>query len=498
MTVRRWASVLLAVGVLLSLAPTASACSCAGGGDPRRALQNAEGAFIGRSLGRVAPSPRPSPTPTPAVVSSSRPADVRFEVEQDFKGNLHDEIVVHSDGACGFHAPVGKRVAMYLHIEGGRWTSGLCAQTDPETLRKASRPLPVADGEPPVRFLVGGSMGAARSFSLDARGRTVAYARAPGSVGAISVCPGSDVFVELVNGAVEDRWWKLAIAVRDVRTLRLRAQHPFTRFETKNGYDSGGVGGIACLDPLGRSVVVYGSRSDGYPREVTFVRVEGDTERDVYELKAAAIEMQDDSAFVAHGTTLREIDLRSGTAVDRLSVPPGTQVMDVSPDARHAVLSATGDGDRSKRGHYFADLTSGKVEPLRTRLTGYTWIDDETFVAFGPRDEVRIFDTSLNEVASWTGWGGFGGVVVDDVLYAAGYGELIAAPVRTGPKRTLRRFEFPQRFSLVLVPSDGASAPRRVLVSATGVGSALLTGGAALLLLAVAIVLSRRREHPAG
>ena len=476
------------LGVVLSIAPIASACSCAGGGDPRDALERADGAFVGRSLGLVEPSPRPSPTPPPRVVSSGRSVDVRFQVEVDVKGNLHDEIVVRSEPACGFHAPVGERVAMYLRLESGRLTARLCSQTDPETLRRAARPLPAADGEPPVRMLLGGSMGDARSLALDGQGRTVAYAIAPGSVGAVSLCPGSDVFVELVSGAVEDKWWKLAIAVRDVGTLRLRAEHPFTTLEAKNGYDSGRPEDISCLDPHGRSISVAGRRSDDFPRRMTFVRVDGDKERAVYEGTGGGVDMQRGSAFVAEGTMLREIELRSGRAADRISIPPGTQLIDVSPDAQHAVLSATGDGDRSKRGHYFADLATGKVEKLKMRLTGYTWIDDETFAAFGPRDDVRVLDTSLREHAHWTGWG-FDGEVVDGILYSAGYGEVITAPVATGPKRTLRRFEFPQSFSLAVVPpADAAARPPD-----NGVRDGLLTAAAALVLLGAALALDRRR-----
>ena len=446
---------------------------------------------MGRSLGTVAPSPRPSPTPPPRSVSSGRSVDVRFEVEADIKGNLHDEIVVRSEPACGLHAPVGKRMAMYLRLENGRWTAGLCSQTDPETLRRAAGPLPAADGEPPVRFLLGGSMGDVRSFSLDGYGRTVAYAHAPGSVGAISLCPGSDVFVELVSGAVDDKWWKLAIAARDVATLRLRAEHPFTTFERKNGYDSGSPEGISCLDPRGRSVAVAGRRSDDFPRRVTFVRVDGDDERVVYEGSGGAIDMHGGTAFFAEGTTLREIDLRTGRAADRITVPPGTQLLDVSPDAGYAVLSATGAGDRSKRGHYFANLATGNVERLTMRLTGYTWVDDATFAAFGPRDEVRILDISLRERAHWAGWG-FGGVASGGHLYATGNGEVVTAPISTGPKRTLRQLEFPQSFSLAVVPPTDAAAPR----SATGVVSGPLTAVAALVLFGAALVL-RRRSRPA-
>jgi hypothetical protein len=124
----------------------------------------------------------------------------------------------------------------------------------------------------------------------------------------------------------------------------------------------------------------------------------------------------------------------------------------VSPDRKHVIASATGDGDVTKAGHFVLDVNARRLERLRTRLSGYSWVDGRTFVVFGKDDLVRVFDLGLRKVAQWAGWDAADGIVRDGVVYAAGREALVSAPVRTGPAKTLRLFEVPQSFAFEVVP----------------------------------------------
>ena len=81
-----------------------------------------------------------------------------------------------------------------------------------------------------------------------------------------------------------------------------------------------------------------------------------------------------------------------------------------------------------------------------------------TFAAFGMEDSARVLDVQLRELTEWTGWGYDRAVVSDGVLYAVWYGGMYSAPVRTGPKQTLRKFEFEQNFLFEIVPRPSVAA----------------------------------------
>ena len=443
---------LLVLGVLLSLTTPAQACSCAGGGDPRERLEQAAAAFIGRAVSQ--PSPSPTPVHTADAVSGSygRRNDIRFTVDEDFKSNLADEITVFGAASpCGFGAPVGKTVAMYLYRDNGRWTSSSCSQSTPEVLRRSAAPLPAPDGRGPPRFVMGGSMGPVRTFTLDAKGRTLTYAEGPGTTGSLDLCPGAAVVAELVQGVVDDKFWKLNVATRDVQTLALRSEYGFTSFETKNGVGSIGGGPVACLDAAGRTLAVFGVRHDGVGR---IVRVTGEIETTIWEGKADAFEFSETraKAFVAGGMELLEVDLLKGTTRKVARVPDGTLRLDVSPDDAHAIYSSTGGERKAERGHYVVDLTTGRSQRLPLKLNDYLWADPREFIAVTKDRAVHVFDLRLRETANWPDWGGRG-VVDTGVLYESSYAGLRSASVRTGPPRVLRHFDFDQSFTMVVVPT---------------------------------------------
>src|SRR4249920_660317 len=140
---RRSAAVTVLAFVLVVVAAQAAhACSCAPG-DPRDALHRSDGAFVGTLVERTEVDDQTS--------------IFTFEIESAVKGTLGAEVDVHSasNGAsCGLEVGFGQRIGLLLDTaDDGAWTSGLCAQIDPEVLLKAAQPLPPPDGVGPVRYV---------------------------------------------------------------------------------------------------------------------------------------------------------------------------------------------------------------------------------------------------------------------------------------------------------------------------------------------------------
>jgi len=129
----------LAVMVASTLA--AWACSCAAL-DPRKALRQADAAFIGALVSRD--EPQPSAT---GVVNGGQVVAHRFTVERSVKGGLGPTVTVFSSAsgaACGLEVRPGHRTGLFLHLDNqGQWLSGLCSQVEPGRLLEADRPFAV-------------------------------------------------------------------------------------------------------------------------------------------------------------------------------------------------------------------------------------------------------------------------------------------------------------------------------------------------------------------
>src|SRR5687768_10351425 len=203
-------SVVVAVLVAGVLAEQALACSCAGPGDPREELANADGAFYGELLERRATGPG---------LSSGEPVILRYRVIRVFKGDIGAEVEVEtaaSGASCGIEAEIGDQDGLLLERDAqGRWSGNLCQMRSEAHLAAGTEQMPAPDGEPPARFLVGGGFGGPRTAALDARGRVVGYGDGPGDVRALDLCGGATSAVELVTG-LDGR---AGVAVRDVATL---------------------------------------------------------------------------------------------------------------------------------------------------------------------------------------------------------------------------------------------------------------------------------------
>ena len=207
---------------------------------------------------------------------------------------------------------------------------------------------------------------------MDAKGRTIRYAHGAGFTSALSVCPGSDVFAELVTGVVDNRWWKVAIAVREVTNARVTRRVPLHVLRENEGIRVG----VRRNDRLPGSERRVGRRLRTRPRRASrrsCSQEREDERQDLREARSDATSIYDGGRwFVVQGTALREVDRRTGRLRHVGTVPPGTQVLEVSPDAKHVVLSSTGGGDPTKkRGHYVLDVEARRIERVRMKLYGY-------------------------------------------------------------------------------------------------------------------------------
>ncbi len=128
-------------------AQPASACTCAQR-DPVTMLNEADAAFVGRPIAHEIPNDGP-------VISSADPVVYTFEVERAVKGDIGDQVEVHSlrlGASCGieFLSPTSNRSGITLHLnEDGTFSSGLCDMVDPDELLQYSQPMSPSPGRAP-------------------------------------------------------------------------------------------------------------------------------------------------------------------------------------------------------------------------------------------------------------------------------------------------------------------------------------------------------------
>ena len=138
------------------------ACSCALP-DPRAALAQADGAFVGTLVSRR---------------EGDQTTVLTFSVEKALKGAIGRTVEVSTasnSAACGIEVRTGTRVGLVVERRGGTWSGYLCWQFDPDELLAAAKPLPAPNGRgPSLWWWVASSVmcDSSRSTLEDGRSRT--------------------------------------------------------------------------------------------------------------------------------------------------------------------------------------------------------------------------------------------------------------------------------------------------------------------------------------
>ena len=279
------------------------ACSCALP-DPRAALAQADGAFVGTLVSRR---------------QLEQQAVLVFSVEKSLKGAIGRTVEVRTaanSAGCGLEAPVGTRVGLVLERRGGAWYGYLCWQFDPSGLLAAALPLPPPNGRGPVAFVVGGEFGDVRLIALDARGRTLAYGKGGGRAGLVSVCPGKERIVELAYTGTGT-----TLVVRTTRTLRVvdrrQLRLPGQRYAQR----------VRCQERSGAAVVAFTRGPTGTPARSALYLVELGRIAEIWRGSAYDAAITPTAAYVSagsKGTTLLRVDLRGRPVRKVAELPDAT------------------------------------------------------------------------------------------------------------------------------------------------------------------------------
>jgi hypothetical protein len=409
------------------------ACSCALP-DARAALAQADGAFVGKLVGRRDEGQR---------------AILTFSVERRLKGSIGSTVEVvtaANSAACGLELSSGTRVGLVLDRRGGAWNGHLCWQFDPEELLTAASPLPAPNGRGPVALVVGGEFGDVRLIALDARGRTLAYGRGGGRAGLVSVCPGRQHLAELAYGGRGT-----TLVIRRTATLRVvrreRVDLPGGRYAQRLG----------CHDPSGASVVVFarGPLGDS-PAKSALYRLRAGRTAAIWHGAAFDAAFAPPSAYLSagsRGTKLVRVDLVTGRSRELARIPIGATSLTVN---RTGTLLAGTNAVVDRSAHVVrVDLRGRRAKVTTARLPSSEGLA-QVFWLRGGRllfvptygSAARVLDDSLRTRSSFR-WRAMSAAVVADRLFGTDLSlSLYRADLPSGPQRIARRL--PGRVNVIV------------------------------------------------
>jgi hypothetical protein len=454
----------LVAALLLFPLQAARACSCAPG-DPRDQFEQADGAFVGTFIeSHLAEPPDPD-----GGFSSADDTIYSFQLDERYKGDLGepgDVVEVHSafsGASCGLEVQPGERYGLFLGIRqrDQAWTSNLCRQVSPETMREAASPLPAPTSEGPTRLLVGGSFGDAQVMGLDERGRTVAYGFGGSEVTHIDVCPGAKRSVEISR--VYPR--PPHLVVRELDTLdRVREiELPYGR---GNEYPRQNPGGLDCRDRAGRRVLVFSNTFSEPRAKGLLLEIERRAGRVLYEGSGRSATFGRRHAYIQQGSFGRDlvkVSLRTGRSTELARLPRRhSSPLALSPDGKRlAGIAYPSYEDSEERSTVFFTVAVDRPGSVRTvSLTkgdvfGYpAWMTSRRPVAFmvypGPS---KVFDLKLETRSRFQKWPGREPAFIGRRALAAGYdGGLFGVRLPEGAVRHLRDLPSPVTLTSVSVP----------------------------------------------
>lgn len=386
------------------LASPSSACSCAGIENPRTALANAPGAFVGviEEVTRDGGN------------DGNGETAFHFRVEHAVKGGMGERIAVHSrgnDASCGLSGKPGDRLAMFLGRDSaGRWTAPACMGISPERLLAAAQPLPAPDGQGPPALVLSASLGEHRSLLLDGRGRTLAYGAGPapnaGNVLALDGCPGQAHVVEAMGSGYPDS--RTLLAVRALDGFRIE--------RTAGVADVLGgdpprwtVDDVQCRGPSAEAIDVAVRSWGGSTNHASVLRLEGGQWRVVWRGDDAEVQLSDDArgAVIKRLDRLERVDLDTG-AITELAAVTTYDTPNLTPDGSLLAI-VTMEGYRptqllvldartgaTKASHRFAPEPDGAT---------VEWADNRHLAVGDYRARtLTFFDTALRTISTVGGW----------------------------------------------------------------------------------------------
>lgn len=427
-----WSALLLSLVTLAAGVEPGRACSCAPP-DPRAALAQSDGAFVGRLVARR---------------DAGQRAVLTFSVERALKGSIGSTIEVltaSNSAACGLELQPDTRVGLALDRRGGTWHGHLCTQFDPEELLAAALPLPAPNGRGPVALVVGGEFGDVRLIALDARGRTLAYGRGGGRAGLISVCPGRQRLLELAfvgSGTT--------LVVRQLPTLRIVRRHattlPGSRHPTV----------LACRSRPGTSAVVFARGPGDSPAKAALYRLRNGRRTALWSGAAFDAGFSSSAAYLSAGMTgrsLLRIDLDDGRAniVATLPGPTTSLAVNRSGTALAGVHSRIAAPSQVVRIDLRRRPGRVAVARLAREVSGQVfWLRGgrSLFVPAYGGSAARVLDDALRTRSHFR-WTAGMAALADGVLFGTDHTRaLFSAELPSGPQRVVRRL--PGRPSVIV------------------------------------------------
>lgn len=450
-------SAVVCVLVVLPVQP-AKACSCAYG-DPRDRFEEAHGAFVGTFLESHPVEPNPSSSDADTVYT--------FVLDEEYKGELGepgDTVEVHaplSGASCGLETTPGEQYGIYLYVResDGAWTSSLCSQVSPETMREAASPLPAPTSHAPVRFVAGGSFGDAQTMFLDVDGDTVGYGPGDRDVTHVASCRGGARVVEVARDYPDPP----VLFVRDVSSLEVvrSVQLPIGRGRR---FRAMSVAGAHCLDEPGRRSVVFAT-SYGEPRaRSVLLAVDGSDVDVLHEGTGRSATFVDRRAYLQQGRwgrRLTRVSLRDGRGRFVLPLPGRfSTALAPSPDGTKLAAIAYPAYDRMDERPsrlYVVDLARRRswARSLGTgeRDAHVRWVSEKRiamFVAYP--DASRVYDLRLDVRARFGRWPAHDSVLVGRSAYGVDHdGRLWRVELPDGSPEAVRRLPSPVVYDLAEV-----------------------------------------------
>ncbi len=421
-----WVLVLFAA-TLAGGVESGRACSCALP-DPRAALAQADGAFVGTLVSRR---------------QLEQQAVLVFAVDRILKGSIGRRVEVRtaSNGAaCGLEAPIGTRVGLVLERRDGAWHGHLCWQFTPSDLLTAAA-LPAPNGRGPAAMFVGGRFGPARTMALDAKGRTLAYGMGKGATPLISPCTGGQRVAEVARSDTgSNRDITFEIAIRDTRRLhvirRQTVDLPGLRFPQ----------GLMCGTRTGSSVVIFAGWAGDSALKAAIYRIADRRLTTVWRGTAFLSSLGPRFAYLRAGYSadrMVRVDLRTGEARTLVRIPLGPSLV---PDATGRRLAGVAYRLDQRSRIFLVDLTRRPAMVRSIPLSApevfgeVLWISSKRmlFLSADRRETARLLDLRLRTLARFR-WTGGQGILVRSTIFGIGQKSLFAATLPSGPTRVARR-----------------------------------------------------------